>query len=77
MDDQSEFIYKTALSSDNIVNQINSILQSNETDVRIHEMLSEVENVLNSAAQRALKERKICSKSKTKKKNGLTETVTH
>ena len=65
--DQSESIYKSALSSDNIVNQINSILQSNETDVCIDEMLSKVENVLNSAAQRALKERKLGSKSKKKK----------
>ena len=54
--------------SDNIVNPINSILQSNETVVCIDEMLSKVENVSNSAAQRALKERKIGSKSKTKKK---------
>ena len=67
-DDRSEFIYKSALSSDNIVNQINSILQSNETDVCIDEMPSKVENVLNFAAQRALKERKIGSKSKPKKK---------
>ena len=76
-DDQSKFNYKSALSSDNIVNQINSILQSNETDVCIDEILSKVETVLNSAVQRALKERKIGSKSKTKKGNGLTETVTH
>ena len=54
--------------SDNIVNQINSILLSNETDVCIDEIMSKVENVLNSAAQRALKERKIGSKSKTKRK---------
>ena len=67
-DDQSEFIYKSALSSDNIVNQINSILQSNETNVCIDEMLSKVGNILDSAVQRTLKERKIGSKSKPKKK---------
>ena len=67
-DSQSEFIYKSALSSDDIVNQINSVLRLNETDICVDEMLSKVETILNSAAQRALKERKICSKSRTKKK---------
>ena len=39
----------------------------NETDICVDEMLSKVETILNSVAQRALKERKICPKSKTKK----------
>ena len=54
-DSQSEFIYKTALLSDDIANQINIVLQSNETDMDVDEMLSKVETILSSAAKLALK----------------------
>ncbi|MEW8544065.1 MAG: reverse transcriptase family protein [Candidatus Thiodiazotropha sp.] len=67
-DSQSEFIYKSALLSEDIVNQINSVLLANETVMDVDAMLSKVESILNSAAKLALKERKICTKSKTKKK---------
>ena len=66
-DEQSEFIYKSALTSDGIGNQITTVLQMIENELCIDEMLSKVENILKSAAQGALKERKIYSKAKTTK----------
>ena len=68
-DDQSEFIYKSALTSNSIGNQIESVLQMTESNLCIDEMLSKVENILKSAADGALKQRRnIYSKSKRKKK---------
>ena len=67
-DEQSEFIYKSALTSGGIGNQITAVLQMTENELCIDEMLSKVENILKSAAQGALKERKIYSKAKTTKK---------
>ena len=68
-DDQSSFIYKYTLKSDGICNQIESVLQMTESNLCIDEMLSKVENILESAAHGALKERKtIYSKFKIKKK---------
>ena len=68
-DDQSDFIYKSALRSDALGNQIESVLQMTESNLCIDEMLSKVENILTSAAHGALKERKtVHSKSKIKKK---------
>ena len=45
----------------------------------VDEMLSKVENILNSAAKLALKEKKVCTvrNKKQRKRNGLTETVIH
>ena len=54
-------------------NQITAVLQMTENELCIDEMLSTVETILNSAAQGALKERKIYSKAKLRKRNGLIE----
>ena len=48
-------------------NKITAVLQMTETDLCIDEMLSKIEIILKSACNGALKERKIYSKSKTKK----------
>ena len=74
-DEQSEFIYKSALTSDVIGNQITAVLQMTENELCIDEMLSKVDNILKSAAQGALKERKYIQKLKLRKRNGLIEIV--
>ena len=72
MDNQSESIlYKSALLSDDIAHQINSVLQSNETEMNVDEMLTKAETILSSSANLSLEERKIFTTFKTKKQKML------
>ncbi|MCU7800906.1 MAG: reverse transcriptase family protein [gamma proteobacterium symbiont of Lucinoma myriamae] len=64
---QSEYIFKATLSSDDIMGKINNILHTDK-NTDIEEMTESVNNVLNSAAESALRKKKLSKNSSKKKK---------